>query len=98
MASPLAEVLQHVDVGIAGALDGEASAGEDHVGDELSEVVSPGGLVEDDRILDIDLVAAEPLQNEYSDYTWKDWAYMRNRSGEAEEAAEFHVDADPGLS
>lgn len=98
VASPLAEAVQHVDVGIAGALDGEASAGEDHVGDESSEVVSPGGLVEDDRILGIDRVATEPLQSEYSDYTSKDWAYMRNRFGEAEAAAEFHVDADPGLS
>ncbi len=97
--------LQHVDVGIAGDLDGAASAevachaGEEgHVGDESSEAVSPADPVEDGRIREIGPGVAVPLPNECLDYTWRGWACMRSHFGEQGEVAEFHVDADPDWS
>lgn len=76
LAFPWTVALQHVDVGIAGDLDEAASAegggraaGEDHVGDESSEAVSPADPVEDAHILDIGQGVAAPLPNGYLDYT-----------------------------
>lgn len=74
---PFVVVQQHVFVGNAGALDGEASVGRVcHVGGVLPGEACPADLDGNARNVDIARGAVDSSQNAGLGYTWKDWECM----------------------